>query len=217
MRGPSTGAFPTARPLWTLPASWLGEAVEPWEAADGYREIVRRWLLSFGPGTEDDIVWWLGATKGIVRAALNELGAVPVTLEGPATGWLLPDDLDDVDDPGPWTALLPPLDPTVMGWKHRDFYLGPHYQSLFDSRGNAGATAWVNGRIVGTWAHDQHGRVHVGMLETTTTANREALNEQAERLTAWLGNVRTPTVYVAPAARTLAQERNTEGVDRLKS
>ena len=27
--------------------------------------------------------------------------------------------------PGPWVALLPVLDPTVMGWKERGFYLGP--------------------------------------------------------------------------------------------
>ena len=26
----------------------------------------------------------------------------------------------------PWAALLPVLDPTVMGWKERGFYLGPH-------------------------------------------------------------------------------------------
>ena len=26
----------------------------------------------------------------------------------------------------PWAALLPVLDPTVMGWKERDFFLGPH-------------------------------------------------------------------------------------------
>ena len=26
----------------------------------------------------------------------------------------------------PWVALLPPLDPTTMGWNERDWYLGPH-------------------------------------------------------------------------------------------
>ena len=61
-------------------------------------------------------------------------------------GYLLPDDLDDVPEPEPWAALLPVLDPTMMGWKQRGFYLDeedvPH---LFDTNGNAGTTAWWDG------------------------------------------------------------------------
>ena len=90
----------------------------------GYLELVRRWLRSFGPGTEDDLVWWLGATKAAVRRALGELGAVEVALSD-GTGYLLPDDLDDAPEPEPWAALLPVLDPATMGWKQRDFYLDP--------------------------------------------------------------------------------------------
>ena len=59
----------------------------------------------------------------------------------------------------PWAALLPVLDPTVMGWKERDFYLGPHGPLLFDTNGNAGTTAWWDGRIVGCWAQDPDGVV----------------------------------------------------------
>ena len=58
-------------------------------------------------------------------------------------------------------ALLPVLDPTVMGWKERGFYLGPHGPALFDRNGNAGTTAWVDGRIVGCWVQDAEGVVHV--------------------------------------------------------
>lgn len=109
-------------------------------------------------------MWWLGATKGIVRAALLELGAVAVTLDSAAVDWLLPDDLDEIPDVESWTALLPPLDPTVMGWKGRDFYLGPHKGSLLDSRGNAGATAWVDGHtrpLLGRWL--DRGRLPAGL------------------------------------------------------
>src|SRR4029079_4846943 len=86
---------------------------------EGYAELVGRWLRSFGPGTEDDLVWWLGATKGAVRAACAALGAVEGSLDGGGTGWVLPADLDQEDDVEPWAGLLPVLDPTVMGWKQR--------------------------------------------------------------------------------------------------
>lgn len=206
MRGPAVGSFPTARPLWTLPFTWLGEPLERWDAAAGYRELIRRWLYAFGPGTEDDIVWWLGATKGIVRAALRELGAAAVTVDDAAVGWLLPDDLDEVAEVEPWTALLPPLDPTVMGWKSRDFYLGPHKGSLLDSRGNAGSTAWVDGRIVGSWIQNPGGTVRLTLFEPISESSRRSLDDQAEDLTVWLGHAVAPTLYHSPAARQLARQ-----------
>ncbi|GAA4661630.1 winged helix DNA-binding domain-containing protein [Arthrobacter cryoconiti] len=206
MRGPCTGSFPTARPLWTCTSSWLEDPIDSWTAKDGYRELVRRWLFAFGPGTEDDMVWWLGATKGIVRAALEDLGAVAVTLDQSAVGWLLPNDLEEVRDPEPWTALLPPLDPTVMGWKGRGFYLGSHHGSLFDSRGNAGTTAWVDGRIVGCWIQDQNATVRLGLLEEVSAAATRSLNDHAADLTEWLNGIRSPTGYQSSMMRALAAD-----------
>jgi hypothetical protein len=203
MRGANTAGWHASRPRWTLTRDWLGEVPAPGSAADGYRELVRRWLYSFGPGAEDDIVWWLGATKAVVRAALAGLGAVPVTLDRDGAGWLLPDDLEEVPDPGPWVALLPVLDPTVMGWKGRDFYLGPHRDRLFDNRGNAGTTAWVDGRIVGCWVQDAAGTVAVRLVEDVPARARDALDAEAARLTDWLGGFRVPMVYRSPAQRLL--------------
>ncbi|MEU4236165.1 winged helix DNA-binding domain-containing protein [Actinoplanes sp. NPDC026619] len=201
VRGANTGGWHISRPRWTLMRDWLGE-VPPWLDADaGYREIIRRWLHSFGPGTEDDLVWWLGSTKAVVRAALASLDAVPVSLDGGATGWLLPGDTDEAPDPGPWAALLPILDPTVMGWQGRDFYLGPHRDPLFDRTGNAGTTAWVNGRVVGCWVQDTAGVVELRLLEKVSAAERTALDTEASRLTAWLAGFRIPSLYASPAMR----------------
>jgi Winged helix DNA-binding domain len=201
VRGANTARWYSSRPRWTLTHHWLGEVLPPWQAADGYRELVRRWLYSFGPGTEDDLVWWLGGTKTIVRAALADLGAVAVSLDGGGTGFLLPDDLAEVPDPGPWVALLPVLDPTVMGWRGRDFYLGPHRDQLFDLRGNAGTTAWAGGRVVGCWVQDDAGVVEVRLLESVPARTRRALDAEAARLTAWLGGIRIGSVYGSPAMR----------------
>ncbi len=201
VRGAATSRFPIARPRWTLTRHWLDDVPAPWDAADGYRELVRRWLRTFGPGTEDDIVWWLGATKTVVRAALAALDAVAVRLDRGGTGWLLPDDLDEVPDPGSWVALLPVLDPTVMGWQGRDFYLGPHRDHLFDSRGNAGTTAWVDGRVVGCWIQDDAGVVRVRVLERLPARARRALDAEAARLTDWLDGIRVGTIYRSPAMK----------------
>jgi len=201
VRGANNGGWHVSRPRWELTESWLGEPVRHAEPEAGYRVLVERWLRTFGPGTEADLVWWLGATKGAVRRALGELGAVEVGLrEG--VGYLLPDDLDDVPEPEPWAALLPVLDPTTMGWKQRRFYLHeedvPH---LFDSNGNAGTTAWWEGRIVGCWVQDDDGVVSVVLRHDIGDEATRALDAEASRLTDWLDGHRVGTVYTSALMR----------------
>ncbi|MEV4704337.1 winged helix DNA-binding domain-containing protein [Actinoplanes sp. NPDC049316] len=204
VRGTNTAGWHASRPRWTLMRHWLGYVPPHLGPADGYRELVRRWLASFGPGTEDDLTWWLGSTKTVVRAALAALDAVPVSLDHAATGWLLPGDIEEPPDPGPWAALLPVLDPTVMGWRGRDFYLGPYRDQIFDTRGNAGTTAWVDGRVVGCWVQDAAGVVRIRLLEDVPAAGRRLLEAEAERLTVWLGGFRVSSVYSSPAMKTAA-------------
>jgi hypothetical protein len=199
VRGENAGHWRVSKPRWTTMADWLGDVPPPAKSDEGYAELVGRWLRSFGPGTEADLVWWLGATKTAVRAALAALGAVEVALDGGGTGWVSPDDVDPVEDVEPWAALLPVLDATVMGWKERDFYLGPHAEQLFDRNGNAGTTAWWDGRIVGCWVQDDAGVVEVRPLEKLPRAALAALDAEAERLTAWLDGVRVSTVYPSAA------------------
>ena len=201
VRGTNDGRWTVSRPLWTRTSAWLGGVPAMTDAASGYRELVRRWLFSFGPGTEDDLVWWLGSTKTVVRKALSEVGAVPVSLENGAAAWLLPEDVEEVADPGPWVSLLPVLDPTVMGWQGRDFYLGPHKSRLFDTRGNVGTSAWVNGRMVGCWIQDAQGRVEVRLVEEVPARAGRALTTEAARLTDWLDGIRIGTVYRSPAMK----------------
>ncbi|MDG4824653.1 winged helix DNA-binding domain-containing protein [Asanoa sp. WMMD1127] len=201
-RAGNAGAWHTSRPTWTTTQAWWGQRVPgALTSREGYAELVGRWLWSYGPGTVEDIAWWLGATKSVVRTALDDVGASPVSLADGAVGWLRADDLEPVAAPEPWVALLPLLDPTVMGWQARAFYLGPHAPHLFDSAGNAGTTAWVNGRVVGAWVQDPTGAVRLRLLEDVPATAHEALLAEARRLTAWLDGQRVFTVYPSPAMR----------------
>ncbi len=201
VRGRNTGHWRVSRPRWTTMADWLGETPQPWSAAEGYAELVRRWLDTFGPGTTTDLRWWLGATQTIVRRALADVDAVEVSLDDGGTGWVLPgDDSDEPEHDEAWAALLPVLDATAMGWKERDFYLG-HATELVDRNGNIGTTAWWDGRVVGCWVQDQDGAVRLRLLEEVPPAGREALGVEAERLGTWLAGERVGTVYQSPAMR----------------
>jgi len=119
-------------------------------------------------------------------------------------GYVLPDDLEDAPAPEPWSALLPVLDPTTMGWKQRDFYLDPDdVPHLFDSNGNAGTTAWWNGQVVGCWVQDDDGVVSVVLLRDIGSEGVRALDAEASRLSTWLAGQRVGTVYTSPLMKSV--------------
>nr|WP_289017732.1 crosslink repair DNA glycosylase YcaQ family protein [uncultured Ornithinimicrobium sp.] len=107
VRGPNAGHWRLNRPTWVLADEWLGGQVEPTGTAEGYAELVRRWLRTFGPGTLEDLQWWLGSTRTAARAALAAVDAVQVVLDDGSTAWLLPDDLDPVGPVEPWQPCCP--------------------------------------------------------------------------------------------------------------
>ena len=122
-----------------------------------------------------------------------------------AAAWVLPDDLDDTPDPGSSVNLLPGLDPTIMGWRDRGWYLGPHRAPLFDRNGNAGPTVWVDGRAVGAWS--QRGR-RSGRHRTPRTGRpyrrNDASPQQCRRLSDWMDGVRVTPRFPTPLDRQLA-------------
>jgi hypothetical protein len=203
VRASNDGAWTISRPRWTSMTAWLGEELAPPSTADGVAGLVERWLRAFGPGTAADIKWWLGSTVGAVRRALVDLDAVETDLDG-QTGYVLPDDLEPIEPAEPWCALLPPLDPTTMGWYERDWYLGPYRAQLFDTSGNGGPTAWWNGRIVGGWRQADDGEVVLQMLEDVGSEGSQALEREAARLTEWLGGVRVLPRFPSPLSKELA-------------
>jgi Winged helix DNA-binding domain len=204
VRASNSGAWISSRPRWASMEAWLGEPLDPPPAAEGVAGLVERWLRSFGPGSAADIKWWLGQTVGAVRQALHDLEAVEVELDGGTTGHLLPDDLEPTPAPEPFAALLPPLDPTTMGWYERDWYLGPYKSELFDSSGNGGPTVWWDGRIVGGWRQDDSGTVELQLLEDPGRDARAAIDAEAARLTDWFDGTRALPRFPSPLSKARA-------------
>jgi hypothetical protein len=195
VRGRPRGSWVSSQFRWSPMEAWLPGGVEEVPPETARAELVRRWLRAYGPGTAADVRWWTGWTARDVSRALRDAGAVDVELDEGA-GVVLADDLDPVAEPGPWVRLLPALDPTVMGWIGRQWYLGEHGPVLFDRTGNAGPTVWCDGRVVGAWARRRDGEVVFRLLEDVGADVTRAVQEEAARLTGWIG-----TANLAPRGR----------------
>ena len=199
VRARPTGTWINGQYRWAAADGWIPGGIDsgldkPTAAAG----LARLWLRSFGPATRADLQWWAGWTAATTTRALADAGAVEVELDdGP--GFVLPDDLEPVDAPEPWVALLPGLDPTTMGWKQRSWYLDPAVAAaVFDRNGNGGPTVWVDGRIVGSWVQRRDGTIAVRVLTEIGAARRDEIDRAAVGLQDLLGDVRFSVRFPAP-------------------
>jgi len=176
-------------------AAWLPdvdlEALTPGEAQ---ARLVRWYLAAFGPATVEDIAWWSGLSKGEARRALSVLGdeVVEAEIESLGGGYLmLAADHQRLQETQlrmePSVNLLPSLDPYIMGYRDRRRFLAPeHYDQVFDRAGNAFATVWVNGKVVGVW-REVEATIELLLWQDVGSGALTSVEAEAKRLGCFLG------------------------------
>lgn len=203
IRAKPVGSWISSQYRWARMEDWLGGPIPPVDREEAAAAMVDRYLRQFGPATTTDIKWWTGWTATRTKQALADVGAIEVTLDD-GIGWVLEGDIDEPPLDGPSVALLPSLDPTTMGWKEREWYLGDHYPVLFDRNGNAGPTVWIDGAVVGGWAQRKSGEVVYELLDDVDKSNRQLISDKVDELQEWLGDVVITPRFRSPHEKALA-------------
>jgi hypothetical protein len=202
VRGRPRGDWRSRQHSWEPPDRWWPDGLPEIPLAEARAELLRRYLAVFGPVTRTDVQWWTGWTLGATRNALADVDTAEVETEsGPAL--ILADDLEPEPEPAPQAALLPALDATPMGWKERDWFLGPHAKALFDTNGNIGPTVWWEGRIVGGWAVRRDGEVVWRALEDVGGSAVAAVDSAAALVQERLGGVTVAASFPTPLEKDL--------------
>lgn len=197
VRGTPRGDWTSRAHTWEPAERWWPDGLPTLSADEARRTLATRWLARFGPATVEDLQWWTGWSLTTTRKTLDRIDTTDVDLDGEA-GIALADDADETEPAEPAAALLPGLDPTPMGWKRRDWYLGAHHQdALFDRYGNVGPTIWWDGRIVGGWAVGPDGTIRTRLLEDAGVEAAAAVDATAHRL-----EPRLQGAVVVPSFRT---------------
>ena len=183
VRVPPSGTWERRRAdLYGLADRWL----EPVEATedDGLEHLVKCYLRGFGPARMADIASWAGVPVTTLRPVVERLrlrrfrdeegGALLDVLRGP---------LPDPDVPAP-VRFLPTWDATLLVHARRTQILPEKYRSLvFTSKNpHSSPTFLVDGSVAGTWRYEG-GRIQLKPFGTLGADDRQALEEEAERLT----------------------------------
>jgi hypothetical protein len=203
VRARPRGTWLSSQYRWVLTSDWIEGGLIEVPEEEAAPNLARRWLRTYGPGTFDDLKWWTGWTVAKTSSALAAVEPDEVDLEG-AVGYVLPGATAAEPPVDPWVAMLPGLDPTVMGWKERDWYLGAHRARLFDRNGNAGPTVWADGRIVGGWAQRPDGEVAYQIFDDVGKEHTERIELEADRLGRWLGDHRVIPRFRTPLDKELS-------------
>ena len=203
IRGRPRGSWLSSQYRWVPRDTWFGEPLPSFDTSTARVDLLTRWLRTFGPGTIADLKWWTGWSVRDTRAALEACDAVEVEVDD-GVGFLLADDIDLEPATEPWAALLPGLDPTPMGWKDRQWFLGDHGAVLFDRNGNIGPTVWCDGRIVGGWAQQPDGDVVLRLLEKVGSRHERLIEHRRAELREWLGDDRITPRFRSPLDKELA-------------
>ena len=177
------------------PDQWLG-VWEPVDRDAAMREVARRYLAAYGPGTRETFARWFGipspAQAGKWLAALGD-EAVTVEIEG-ERAVMLAADVEDTAAAAPEgvVRLLPAFDHYIVAApRDAGAVLAPGERGrVYRPQGWLSPVLLVDGRMAGVWSHERRGSavaVAVEPFEPVEPAVRAGVEAEAERLAAFAG------------------------------
>jgi hypothetical protein len=174
-----------ARPEGRYVAIDEPEAHDPTEAR---AEILRRYLAAFGPASRRDIVQWSMMHVPEIQRSLDLLELRRFRDEHGRELLDVPRGaLPDAETPAP-VRFLPKWDNVLLAFADRTRVLPEeHRKRVIGMNGDVAQTFLVDGFVAGTWRVEK-GRVVAERFASLSSAARRELDEEAERLEAFLAD-----------------------------
>ena len=139
------------QPTFVLFEEWVPEA-KLLDRDEALAELATRYMVSHGPATLQDLVWWSGLTIADAKAGL-EMAKPQLAQEviDEQTYWFAPTTLT-TDNAARTVYLLPNFDEYVVGYRNRDLVFDPAHAKLVTTNTGIFTSAIIwEGRVVGTW------------------------------------------------------------------
>ena len=151
--------------------------------------LATRYFTTRGPATETDFAWWSGLTKTDARAAVSSVENIHSEIIAGRTYWFIP---SRASQRKPVASLLAAYDEYLVSYADRSASqrrvkpekVGESFSFL------GGYVIIIDGQIVGRWKRGPDKEavaIDVEPLTRLTRAERDAIEEQAERFARFAG------------------------------
>jgi hypothetical protein len=184
VRVPPSGTWERRRAdLYGLAEDWVGPCTAT--EADGQRLLAERYLTGFGPAAVAEFANWAGLPSPAAAAALDAVAPRRFRAEDGTELFDLADaPLPDPGTPAP-VRFLPTWDALLLVHARRAAILPEEHRSkVFHTKmPQSIGTFLVDGTVAGTWKHSAADGVGVQPFGPLAAADRQAVDEEAERLT----------------------------------
>jgi hypothetical protein len=119
---------------------------------DALGELVRRYVLSHGPASRQDLAWWSGVTAAEVKIGIAVAGNAVLAIEIEGRELYVPAEWEPVP-PNREVLLLPGFDELLLGYRDRSASLDEGELALVVPGGNGMflPTFTVGGHVEGLW------------------------------------------------------------------
>jgi hypothetical protein len=185
--GPNKGRTVT----YTNPRRWLPD-FSPADGLAALAALVRRYLHAYGPATPQQFAQWLAAPRGWATELFDSLAGElqQVEVDG-SRAWMVAGDIATPSAAPEGVRLLPYFDAYIVGSHPRDkvFPGRAAERALAGSQAGNFPVLLIDGVVAGVWHQRRSGRriaITVEPLERLTSAQRRALDDQVERIGAFL-------------------------------
>jgi hypothetical protein len=141
------------REIWMLSGSLDLHSEE-----EACRDLLMRYLASYGPATPQDFAHWTGLKMEVVNQIFSVCTPNLIQIEAPGYRgnlFLRAQDeslLQDGEVSLPVIRLLPKFDPILMGYRDKTRFIDrEHIERVYRTAGQVEAVILLNGRVAATW------------------------------------------------------------------
>jgi hypothetical protein len=177
------------RPELLVLKTWLGVDLPSRE--EGAKRLVRSYLASFGPATQQDLLRFAGVRVGDLRPGIERLELRKFRDERGRELLDLPGGpLPDGDTPAP-VRFLPKWDSSLLAYAppERTRILPEKFRStVIRKNGDVLPTVLVDGFVAATWNVDRKRGLEIEPLRRLTKAERAEIDEAGARLVEFVRN-----------------------------
>jgi hypothetical protein len=152
---------------------------------EGAERVVRSYVASFGPATQQDLLRFAGVRVGDLRTGIDALELRRFRDERGRELLDLPRaPLPDADVPAP-VRFLPKWDSALLAYappERTRILVEKHRSTVIRNNGNVLPTVLVDGFVAATWTIDKKRGLELEPLRRLTKAERTEVDEEGERL-----------------------------------